>query len=536
MKLKIQCPKCSKRFTVNENLIGKTVECGACDHRFSVEAESIIVERKKVYPGEHRGDDFLNKLGRDQSGGGKEGRKGDFVEATPRFTPQVDSIMPSSAGQKIAFASGLGLTLLYAILFFIGSGEGGFFEDVLMEKRLILGGFVAFLGAALIIMGAKNWRIRAIFLAIFLVAGLIGLVLVRPVHHTPYADVNTLDANHSGAEVVEEILDEAEIKARVGYLGMQRKLDDMITKHGAEGEKYVVGIFIEDLSGSAFHEIEKYLLKALSIPPTEGISRYRRNGEKDSLLVISGVPMDFDTVVRRCDPRLGNATTYPEHRLIDLKLSGTLFTVPSGDQLTKLTDSEHPAFFSRNLDELKALDPVRVGDAVARLANVRPDIPRLHEDKIVPEFLRILSKEEDPKLLSDLGKALRVWASGQAACVELVAKNVKKWMADDVVVPKSLVDYLNDNDSKDAPVIVDQLWGQDPELWSKQYMALGSSMESRLIYHLEESPLKLKKAALLILNKTGTSLSLPTLERMKSSSDAEVKILAEGAIRSIKAR
>jgi len=109
-------------------------------------------------------------------------------------------------------------------------------------------------------------------------------------------------------------------------------------------------------------------------------------------------------------------------------------------------------------------------------------------------------------------------------------------MTDDVAVPKSLVDYLNDNDSEETPLIVDQLWGQDPESWSQQYINLGSSMEPRLLYHLEESPLKLKKAALLILDKTGTSLSLPTLERMKSSSDAEVKILAEDAIGSIKAR
>jgi len=93
--------------------------------------------------------------------------------------------------------------------------------------------------------------------------------------------------------------------------------------------------------------------------------------------------MDFDTVVRHCDPRLGYATTYPEYRLIDLKLSSTLFTMPSGDQLIKLTNPEHPAFFSKNLDELKALDPIRVGDAVSRLANIRVDIPRLHGDKIL---------------------------------------------------------------------------------------------------------------------------------------------------------
>ena len=52
---------------MNDDLSGKTVECGACDHRFLVKEELIFVERPKVYPGEKikRDDDFLSRLGRD---------------------------------------------------------------------------------------------------------------------------------------------------------------------------------------------------------------------------------------------------------------------------------------------------------------------------------------------------------------------------------------------------------------------------------------------------------------------------------------
>ncbi len=534
MNLKIQCPKCSKRFTVHEDLSGKTVECGSCDHRFPVKSESIIVERSKVYPGEHREDDFLNRLGRDASG--KSGKEVDSPAAGPAYVPQVDAIMPASAGQKIALGSGLALILLYILLFFLGTSEDGIFQDVLMDKRIILGSFVGVLGALLMIFGAKNWRMRAVIFSIILVGALFALIFMRPVHLTPYADTSVDESKMMNSKGENAPLDEAGIKARVGFLGMQRMIDAMVQEHGAEGEDYVVGIFVQNINGRQYNEIEKYLLKALSIPPSEGINRYRRNNEKDSLLVISGLPLDFDTVVRRCSERLGEVTTYPEHRLIDLKLSSSLFSEPDEDLLRKLTNPEHPAFFSNNLNELKALDPTRVKDAVGRLANVRPEIQLMHEDKIVPEFMRILANESDPSLLSDLGKALRIWASGQTACVDSAAKNVKKWMENDIVVPKSFVNYLTDNSSKDAPMIIDLLWGKDPELWSQQYVALGSGAESRLLFHLEESPLNLKKSAILILDRVGTSKSLPALEKMRTSGDAEVKIIAQSAIDAIKSR
>ena len=103
-------------------------------------------------------------------------------------------------------------------------------------------------------------------------------------------------------------------------------------------------------------------------------------------------------------------------------------------------------------------------------------------------------------------------------------------------MPKSFVDYLTDNEAADTPSIVDLLWGKDPEKWSRQYENLGSSAESRLLFHLEESPLNLKKSAILILDKIGTSKSLPALQKLISSGDSEVKILAQDAIKSIKSR
>ncbi len=537
MNLQIQCPSCTKRFTVHEDLTGKTVECGACDHRFPVKSDSIIEERTKFYPGESKGNDFLNRLGRDA----KAPKQDSTVKAAASsytHASQVDAIMPSSAGHRIATATGLGLLLFYGLVFLLGAGKDGAFQDVLMVKRLILGGFVSLLGGGLIIFGAKNWRFRSILLSLFLVAGLMTMIKLMPVHETPSDDgradmiVSPSDADDIDAEP----LNETEIKARVGFLGMQRKIDAMIDEHGAEGSDYVVGIFIENLKGREYLEIEKYLLKSLYIPPSEGIGRYTRNNEKDSLLVISGVALDFDTVVRRCDPRLGKVTTYPGLRLIDLQLSSDLFTEPSAGLLQKLTDSSHPAFFSNNLNELTKLDPTRVNDAIRRLANVRSGVQLKHADEILNELMRILPSEKDPVVLSDLGKALCIWAGNDGACVDFTTKNVTRWIKNDEIVPKSFVNYLIDNEAPDAVAIVDALWKKDPGLWSPQYIALGAPIEKYVLFHLEESPLNLKKSALLILAKIGTPKSLSALTKVTANGDPEMKILAEQAIAAIKSQ
>lgn len=528
MNLQIQCPKCSKRFTVHEDLTGKTVECGACDHRFPVRSESIIVERSKFYPGEHKSEDFLSRLGK-KSGEGEEA-----IPESSAPTPQVDAIMPASAGQNIAAATGAVFLVLYGLIFFLGTSKGGMFQDVLMEKRMILGGFVGLLSVGLILFGAKNWRKRAVLFSIVLLAGLFALIFIRPVHTTPVVD-DISDLGHDKEEE-DESLTEDDIKSKVGYAAIERKFEAMTERFDSDGSEYVVGIFIEGLSGAQFVEVENYLKDVLAIPPTEGVNLYKRNRERDSLVVVSGFKLDFDTVVRHCEPRLGRATSYPDLRLIDLKLSASLFSKPSDDLQKILTDKTHPAYFSANLDELRSLTPARVQSAVARLSTV-VDVELRHEEPIIKEFLDILVTKNNPVLLSDVGKALRIWAAGNTACIDTVSRKVGKLLEDeDAIVPSSLIDYLVENEAEQAPLFVDRLWSLDPEKWVNQFAKLGPVIEPRIIFHLNDSPPRLKKAAAILLEKIGTDKAIPTLEKFKTSTDEELKILVERAIEAIKAR
>ncbi len=540
MNLQIQCPKCSKRFTVHEDLTGKTVECGACDHRFPVKPGSIIAERSKVYPGEHQRDEFLSRLGREPSTVVKKNKRARTNSAAEPHsnTPHVDAIMPASAGQNIAAITGAVFLILYSLIFFLGTSEGGNFKDFDMTKRLVLGGFISVLGGGLLLFGSKNWRAKAMLLIVILISGLFALILIRPVEMTPEVGKFVGDQTPLTSPKVSVgiSLDDDDIKNQVGYHVMERKLKSLSERFEGDSSKYLVGIFIRGLKSTQFHSVENYLQMALQIPPTQGVNRYPRNGDKDSLIVISGLELDFDTVVRVCDPRLGRATTHPELRLIELKLSALHNTKPSDDLRQKLSDPGNPGFFTANLSELGVLDPLRVKDAVAQLAKVPADVELRYRDEIVAELMGLVSKQSDPILLNDLGNALSIWAVGNQASLDIVARRVEKWIEGGIEVPVSFVDYLIENNSNKSPLLVDMLWSKDPEDWSGQYIALGRGAEKKVLWHLEGPSLRLRNSAAFILATIGTEKSLPALSKFTNSDDRELKILVERAIEAIKSR
>jgi len=531
MNLQIQCPKCSKRFTIHEDLSGKTVECGSCDHRFPVKPESIIVEKAKIYPGEHKGDDFLNRLGRQP---GQKRSKASISSAAP--VPQVDAIMPASPARNIAVAVGMGVMILYGVLFLAGTTKGGFFEDMEMAGRVVLTSFVSVVGFAMVVYGAKTWRFLATTLALVVVASLAAMTLLRPVRVTPEVSDVLVVPKEPTAEPVDEESDESSIRRKVGYPAVERKIRELGERFGPAAREHLVAIFIEDLKPGQFFYLETYFKRAFGIPLEEAVNRYKRNGEQDSLIVISGFPIDFDEAVRLCDPRLGRATTYPQLRLITLKLSAIHSSRVSDDMMKILSDPGSRAFFSLNLRELGALDPERAKNAVRNLSTVPDEIALKYQDEIVTEFMQLLGAENDEVLLSDLARAFRRWGRENQAALVVVAQKVGNWLEAGTKVQPGFLEYLIENKEPKALVYVDELWSKEPELWSGQYKMMGAVAEPRLIEHLEGSSLRRRQAAASILGAIGTELSLPILKKYKDVSDEELKINVEKAIKDIESR
>jgi predicted Zn finger-like uncharacterized protein len=537
MTLQIQCPKCSKRFTIHEDLVGKTVECGSCEHRFPVKKEMVIYQKPKVYPGEQKGrsDDFFNRLGRQP--GGTVVRSASRV-APESHAPQVDAIMPASPARNMAAAAGFGMLLLYGMIFLVGTSQNGIFQDVDMVKRIILLSFVSVLSLAMVIYGAKNWRFQATMLALVLVASLAAANWIRPVLVTPTVDDRTpiisKDNQDSQWPVV---LSDAELKAKVGYEAVNRRLRLLEDEFGAAAPNHLVAIFVERLKPGQYFKLEQYLNRAFEIPAEEGINRYERGADKrDCLMLISGFQIDFEEAVRLCDPKLGRATTYPELRLIELKLSALHDVDLADDPETGLGKPGDLSYFAKKYKALSALNPDQVKNAVKNLSTIPDDIDLEYQEEIVVEFMRLLGTETDEKLLNDLGKAFRRWGKDNQAALTVVADKVATWIEDGGSVSSDYLEYLIENSEPRALAFVDELWSAEPEFWSRQYTLVGPVAEPRLIEHLESSPLRLRKAAAAILGSIGGEASATALAKQKDAADDEFRLIVERAIQAINAQ
>lgn len=538
MNLQIQCPECSRRFTIHEDLVGRTVECGSCQARFPVKKEMVIHQKNKFYPGEQKGkrDDFFNRLGRQPSGSAVKAASRAVSES---HVPKVDSIMPASPAQNMAAGAGFGMLLLYGMLFLLGTSQNGIFQDVDMVKRVILASFVSLLSLILVVHGAKNWRFQATMLALVLVASLAGVTWIRPVSVTP--TVNTVTPNqpqiNQPSRRPVEILSDVELKSKVGYEAVDRRLRSLEDRFGAAAPNYLVAIFVEKLKPGQYFKLQKYLTRAFKIPASEGINRYERGLDKrDVLMVISGFQIDFNEAVRICDPKLGQARTYPEMRLIELKLSALYDVDFEKAPVMNLGKPGERAYFSKNYKALSALNPDQVKVAVKNLANIPDDMELEYQEKVVVEFMRLLDTETDQEVLDDLGKGFRRWGKNDQSALTKVADKVAAWIKAEADVPSDHLEFLIENKAPRALAFVDQLWSDEPEFWNRQYTMMGALAEPRLVEHLNTSSLRLRKAAAAILGSIGGELSAEALAKQKDAFDAEFRIIAEGAIKAIEAR
>lgn len=535
MNLQIQCPSCSKRFPISEELIGKTVECGSCEHRFSVKEEEVIREVAKFYPGKKGGDDFFNRLGRTPSAVSK---KASQVKPAGSASPQVDSIMPASAGQNIASGAGLILLISYSLLFFIGTTTDGSFQGMDLINRIILGSFISVIGAGMLIWGAKNWRSQAVMISLILVSVLGGLTVIRPVELIPEvsnAQFNRKPTRKPADQQVSKTIEE--LKLEVGYEAVERKLRGLEESHGSAAPDHLVAIFVRKLMPGQYLKLQTYFMDVFEIPPDQGINRYQRGSDKrDNLIVISGFPIDFEDAVRFCDPKLGRANTFPELRLIDLKLSATYNIETENVASNSELKPGDRAFFGTYYKNLTDLNPDMVKKAISKLASVPDDIELQYQEEVMVEFMRLVKTDLDKEAVRDLAKGFRRWGAGNRAATTVVERRISEALANGKQVNADFLEYLIENKVPGALGFVDQLWSAQPQFWNAQYIMLGPVAEPRLLQHLEGPSAPLKKQAASILARVGSARSLPILQKLQNDPDQEFQAEVERAIRAIQTR
>ncbi|MDB4618261.1 hypothetical protein OAG53_01160 [Akkermansiaceae bacterium] len=538
MSQQIQCPACRRKFQAHGDLTGKTVECGACDHRFSVSSTHIIENRKKFYPGEQ------TNAGLDRFGSSHVRENVPVTFQTASYTEQVsaDAVQSASPGQSFAVFTGLSLIIGFTILFPLISGEGQALTDVDLFRRLTLGGFITLIGSTLIIYGAKNWRGRGILLSVLLSLGLIGLILILPVHLTPTGARDELQANEkSTSESTTQISsdeqsEEAEYLSKIGHSKViefiRRNTDE---DQGLDGRQRVVAIYAHPVTDSSYFPIESYLKRRLSLDSDVPIYRYKRNDGKDSLIVIAGIRINFDLVAEAAE-QLGAVATLPNRRLIDLSVNKSIFSAPSPEEMRKLTENDHELFCISNLNEMDHPDLDRVTSAVQRLAKIPDGVKMRYKPKIASRLATLIATEQDEKLIEEAGAALIKWGKNDPAIVKNLTNSAITQLESGKSVPRSLVNFLIENKSDQSLLIVDQMWAKNPNRWSEQYVKLGAAGEDRLLYHLQSSPAQLKNNAVVLLKRIGTEKSVPLLKKSLRGTNDGFDISVQRAIDSIENR
>ena len=528
MNIKIECPSCARNFQVHEDLTGKMVECGGCDHRFKVEASLIIKEREKFYPGEHH-DALLDRVGRSPVE-----RQAPVNFQTANYNQGATEHLPASPTQKLAILAGVGIIIGFACVFFLGTmNTGDLFAEVPKIKRYFLAVFVLIIGGGLLIWGARNWRDKGLLLFFALTGVLVTLVTIREVKPLPGA----LEDNENQFAIGSEILVEEDNSALFDRMHLN-PLEEAIARARAKGisspENSVVGIYVYGVSESMENSITQYLTRRVETVGEEPPLYLPRN-ERDALVVVENLIMaddDLFQVIRR----LGKTSEHPQKRLLEVTLNPEVFDRPSGEAFEKLTNNQNPAFYNRNLLELDQVSLDRVRAAIDRLGTLPEDAELRFKPEITKKLVQLLGQETEAGAREAIAIALRRWGSDEPEVFDqagLIAQNLAR---NGVGVPPELVDFLIAAGYDEVGELIDSLWRVEPIRWQDHYRKLGAGAESRLLIHLQGDSSELRKAAIKILHNVGGKASLTALAPIKSSTDPEISILVNNARDAIQSR
>jgi len=366
-----------------------------------------------------------------------------------------------------------------------------------------------------------------------------ALVFLSPVHLTPrsgggFTPREAMNPTEEDPNLITNDLDS--YLAKIGY-GSVKKWIDMESKpeEGIEGHERVVTVYLHPMKDSYEYSVESFFMRRFVIPSTNAIVTYDRNEARDRLMVIAGITESFDEVVEICSD-LGIVTTVPSHRIVDLVVNTDLFLEPGNETFNQLKDPRNERFCEMNLKELSNINIERIEKAVVRFGKMPVDAAKRRRPDIVAQLLVLLKQDSGWALHDSIGRALAQWAPKDQEVVGQVSGLVLGWSEEDREVPKSLVEYLTLNGSLDVIAVVDRMWVKDPSAWSEQYEAIGAAGESRLAFHIGESPLELKKEAAILLRKIGTPKSIPALKSAMGSDDDDLKQLLMRAVDAIKSR
>ena len=524
--LVIRCPSCGQRFKVGEKLNGRTVECGACEHRFRI-SDEVIVRGKKFYPGEKR-DERLHHFQRVPMA-----RSAPLVgvEAVRYAEPPDPAVYePASPQRIIAGLAGVVWMALIALLLMFGARSGGALDGMVTANRMVMAGFAGLLGTGLLFYANPRARLKAVTIGLVFSAALVSLPLFfttgsQPLAAAPKAPDLFAELTSEGEEPADEDVspETAELRQRIGT----EPLEEEIARLEAAGsERRAVGLWLRDMRERNRFLIREYILRSTGADPQ---SHFFPRDSGDYLLVITGIKMSIDEVARLAAPLGTVERVYGDLSVIEVKVDNQNFVE---GPLEKLSDRDDPAFYDLNKRELESIDMGRVERAVKRLAEAEP---KVYRSDITRRLLILLGMSE-VAFKGDVCRALEVWSSGPGPAGEGALREANRLLSGEQEVPPEMVTLCIKEKTPGVAGLVHQLWEQNPNRWENHYRQLGPEAESALLRRFPTAEGMHRDSAVRLLGRVGGEASLPVLEAELNTTNPGLRVLLEKSLNSIRER
>ncbi len=501
------------------DLRDRTVECGACEHRFRI-GDDVIVRSKKFYPGE-RVDALSNRYHRIP-----------ITAPVPEGlqTAQYSTVADASAFEPISpqrliagVAGGIGVTLM-ALLLFFGAKNGASLDGMPTSSRLAMAGFSAVFAAVAFVYANPKTRAKAI-----LASGLCALLLlVIPLFRTEGAGSGPQAGNEAaGRGRVNPPVQSADalelLRATIGTDPLTTEAA-LLAEQG--GQKHAYGLWLRGLGDGDKLLVRDYLVRTVAADPT---SRGYPRGPGEVLMVVSGVTVTLDQLAERVAPVGEVVAIHREIDVIEVRVNPANFET---SPIEELWDRGGPAFYELNKRELESIDLERVKGAVERLADAEPTIFR---SDIALRLVGLLS-EEGVDFKAQVCDALLVWRDGTAAVGDAAETLLAKLDATKAIIPAELIGLLVKEKRVTIFPTLERLWLEDVSKWERYLIELGPPVEAKLIAKFSQLSGNFRGSAVHVLGKVGGSDSLELLKSAREGAGQELLVRIETAEKEIHQR
>lgn len=520
--LMIRCPGCRQRFKVQSDFRNRMVECGVCEHRFQIH-EDVIVRDRKFYPGEkrHHGLSRFQRIPRAHS----------TLRPETAYAPQelapLAAYTPVPPQRIIAGFVGVAAMLSVLLLLVFGSGHGGPLDGMGLHRQLIMTGFTAVLGFALLLYANPNTKMAASILGGVLAATLIWL----PFHNTASSGSIHEPENRDRAATEEGVdmdMDEGDpeqmmlhkLRERIGMRPLEQELERLAS---TENPLRAYGISLIGLEESNRIAVRDYMLRISSADPTSHIYPRERG---NYLFVITGLEINIEELAALGAPLGKVRLIEPELSLIEILVDNGVFLEAPSD---KLIDHSDPDFYELNLRELSSIDIHRIQQAVIRLADSEPRVLRAD----ITQRLRQLLDQTGVNFQGSIARALSSWDEDKNAVAEIATQTAITLHQRGTAVPTELIALAIENPSEDLVPAIVSLWRDNTLQWENYCVEFGPKIESAMLEEFETTEGSRKQSAARILSKVGGEASSAKLRAALDEANRELTIVINQALQSI---